>query len=205
MTRKRHHPLIRVLHWLVASLIIAALTMSALVMPLIPADSPELVDSLRRHMSAGLLVLVLTLLRFVMRRSAKKPPVLSSGMAWADWLARATHRVFDVLILLMIASGVGMAFSGGLFTVVFEGVGPLPANLDALPLHAIHRYTAITLFAFIALHVAGALFHQFILRDHLLSRMGFGLPWARPAGKEQKDVATEGGRAGGYATARRNQ
>ena len=111
MTRKRHHPLIRVLHWLVASLIIAALTMSALVMPLIPADSPELVDSLRRHMSAGLLVLVLTLLRFVMRRSAKKPPVLSSGMAWADWLARATHRVFDVLILLMIASGVGMAWN----------------------------------------------------------------------------------------------
>ena len=78
-------------------------------------------------------------------------------------------------------------------------------HLDALPLHAIHRYTAITLFAFLALHVAGALFHQFILRDHLLSRMGFGLPWARPAGKEQKDVATEGGRAGGYATARRNQ
>ena len=87
--------------------------------------------------------------------------------------------------------------AGGLFTVVFEGVGPLPANLDALPLHAIHRYTAITLFAFIALHVAGALFHQFILRDHLLSRMGFSTPWSPSAREEKKDVATEGGRAGG--------
>lgn len=193
MTRKRHHPLIRILHWLVAALIIAALTMSALVMPLIAADSPEMIDALRRHMSAGLLVLALTLLRFFMRRKAKKPPVLSSGMAWADWLARATHRVFDVLILTMIASGVGMAISGDLFAVVFEGVGRLPANLDALPLHAIHRYTAITLFAFLVLHLTGALFHQFILRDKLLSRMGFNLPWSRDAAK---DVATEGGRAG---------
>lgn len=197
MTRKRHHPLIRVLHWLVAFLIIAALTMSALVMPLIPADSPELVDALRRHMSAGLLVLVLTLLRFVMRRNAKKPPVLSSGMPWADWLARSTHRVFDVLILTMIASGVGMAFSGGLFPVVFEGIGHLPAHLDALPLHAIHRYTAITLLALLALHVAGALFHQLILRDKLLSRMGFSVPWSRTARDGKKDIATEGGRAGG--------
>ncbi|MFT3848581.1 MAG: cytochrome b/b6 domain-containing protein [Propionivibrio sp.] len=194
MTRKRHHLLIRVLHWLVAFLIIAALIMSALVMPTIPADSPELVDSLRRHMSAGLLVFVLTLLRFVMRRKAKKPPVLSSGMPWADWLARATHRVFDVLILTMIASGVGMALAGGLFPVVFEGVGRLPADLDALPLHAIHRYAAIALFALLALHVAGALFHQFILRDHLLSRMGFGVFRARAG---SKDAVTEGGRAGG--------
>lgn len=181
MARKRHHPLIRVLHWLVAFLIIAALTMSALVMPLIPVDSPEMIDSLRRHMSAGLLVFVLTLLRFVMRRNAKKPPVLSSGMPWADWLARATHRLFDVLILTMIASGVGMAFSGGLFPVVFEGIGHLPGNLDALPLHVIHRYAAITLFAFLVLHIGGALFHQLILRDNLLSRMSFSLLWKKRA------------------------
>ena len=199
MTRKRHHPLIRVLHWLVAGLIIAALTMSALVMPHIPVDSPEMIAALRRHMSAGLLVCVLTLLRLVMRRNAKKPPALSSGMFWADWLARATHRAFDVLILTMIASGIGMAISGDLFPVVFEGIGHLPTNLDALPLHAIHRYTAITLFAFLVLHIGGALFHQLILRDHLLSRMAFGWPWARAsrAGNGEKDMAAEGNKASG--------
>ena len=84
MTRKRHHPLIRVLHWLVASLIIAALTMSALVMPLIPADSPELVDSLRRHMSAGLLVLVLTLPLFMM----------AAFVGFVDGLVRRDVRKF---------------------------------------------------------------------------------------------------------------
>jgi cytochrome b561 len=89
----RHHPLIRVLHWLIAGLIVAALTMSALVMPHIPADSPEMVASLRRHMTIGFLVFVLTLLRFIMRRHAEKPPALSSGMVWADWLASGVASI----------------------------------------------------------------------------------------------------------------
>lgn len=198
MPPQSHHPLIRVLHWLVAFLIIAALTMCAFVMPHISVDSPEMIPSLRRHMSAGLLVLVLTLLRFVIRNNARKPAILSSGMPWADSLARATHRIFDLLILLMIASGVGMAWLGGLFQVVFGGMGNLPANLEALPLRTLHRYTAIVLFALITLHVAGALFHQFILRDNLLSRMGFSFPWKKSAnsGASRQATATQAGGAG---------
>lgn len=180
MTRKRHHPLIRVIHWLVAGGIIAALVMSAFVMPHIPVDSPEMIASLRRHMSTGLMVFVLTLLRFVMRRNAKRPPSLSSGMPWADWLAVVVHRLFDVLILTMIASGITMSYLGGIWQVVFGGHGQLPASLDALPFHAVHRYAAMGLAAMLALHVGGALFHQFILRDGLMSRMGFGWPKRSP-------------------------
>ncbi|MDR0441604.1 MAG: cytochrome b/b6 domain-containing protein [Candidatus Accumulibacter sp.] len=174
-TGERHHPLIRVLHWLVAGLIVAALTMSTLVMSGIPDSAPEKIDALRRHMSIGSLVFVLTLLRFIMRRAAKIPPPLSSGMAWADWLARVVHRVFDVLILVMIASGAGMALLAGLPRVVFLGYGHLP-DLSELPLLIVHRSAAIALFACLVLHVGGALFHQFILRDNLFSRMCFPLP-----------------------------
>jgi cytochrome b561 len=187
MTRQRHHPLMRVLHWLIASLIIAALTMSALVMPLIPAGSLEMVASLRRHMMTGLLICALTLLRIVVRCNTTKPPALSSGMAWADGLAIAVHRIFDVLILTMIASGASMAILSGLFQIVFSGHGELPANLDAtlnavldtIPLYTLHRYTAMALFDFIALHFSGAFYHQVLLRDNLLSRMGFACPWRK--------------------------
>ena len=199
MTRKRHHPLIRILHWLIAFLIIAALMMSALVMPHIPSDSPEMIASLRRHMSTGLLVFFLTLLRFIMRRNSKRPPALSSGMVWADRLARMAHRLFDVMVLTMIASGIGMAWRGGLFPVVFNGIGHLPADLDALPWHTIHRYAAIVLFLLLLLHLGGALFHQVILRDRLLSRMGFD--WSRFRAwnnrKTAKNLAPESGEAGG--------
>ncbi|MDR0578751.1 MAG: cytochrome b/b6 domain-containing protein [Candidatus Accumulibacter sp.] len=187
MTRKRHHPLIRVLHWLVAGLIAAALLMSALVMSGIPDGSPEKIDALRRHMSVGGLVFVLTLLRFVMRGNAKKPPVLSSGMAWADWLARAVHRAFDALILAMVGSGVGMAILAGLPRVVFLGYGRLP-RLDDLPLLAVHRGAAIALFALLVLHIGGAFYHQFILRDGIFSRMGF--PLRRKHARREENLLT---------------
>ena len=191
MTRKRHHPLIRILHWLIAGLIVAALAMSTLVMSDIPEHSPEKIDALRRHMSAGGLVFVLTLLRFVMRRGAKKPPVLSSGMAWADWLARAVHCLFDALILVMVGSGAGMAILASLPRVVFQGYGRLP-NLNELPLLAVHRGAAIALFVLLVLHVGGACFHQFILRDGLFSRMGFSLPW-KHGGARREAVGGTGG------------
>lgn len=83
--------------------------MSTLVMPGIRNDSPEKIDALRRHMSVGTLVFPLTLARLFVRRRTLRPDFLSSGMIWADWLARSVHRVFDLLILTMIGSGIGMA------------------------------------------------------------------------------------------------
>jgi cytochrome b561 len=38
-------------------------------------------------------------------------------------------------------------------------------------LHALHVFVARLLAAVLALHVAGAFYHQFILRDGLISRM----------------------------------
>ena len=171
----RHAPAIRALHWLVAGLIIAALVMSTLVMPGIRNDSPEKIDALRRHMSVGTLVFLLTLARLFVRRRTLRPDFLSSDMIWADWLARSVHRVFDLLILTMIGSGIGMALLGGLLPIIFGASGVLPMNLEALPLHALHRGIGFGLFGLLALHVGGALYHQLILRDGLIERMAPGL------------------------------
>jgi cytochrome b561 len=176
--------LIQILHWLIAGMIVALLAMSTLVMHGIPDGSPEKIDALRRHMMTGGLVFVLTLLRFVMRRRAERPPALSSGMAWADALARAVHRLFDATILVMIGSGVTMAVLGGLPRVVFFGRGPLP-DLESLPLLAVHRWTAAVIFAMLVLHAGGAFFHEFILRDRLLARMGVSLPLKSEGGREK--------------------
>lgn len=170
----RHAPAVRALHWLLAGLIIAALVMSAFVMPGIRDDSPEKVDALRRHMAVGVFVLVLTFARLSVRRRVTRPASLSSGMIWADWLARLVHRIFDLLVLAMVASGISMAFLGGVFPAVFGLSAKLPASLDSLPLLAWHRGIGITLFVLLALHVGGALYHQLILRDGLIGRMMAG-------------------------------
>ena len=45
---------------------------------------------------------------------------------------------------------------------------------DALPPRAVHGIVAKLLMLAVGLHIAAALYHQFIRRDGLLSRMGFG-------------------------------
>ena len=174
MPPERQHLAIRILHWLIASLVLAALFMSTVVMPLIPEASPEKLTALFRHMSTGGLIALFVSLRLVLRPNVKRPVPLSSGMPWADRLASITHPFLDVLVVVMLASGIGMAILSGLPAIVFGGHGSLPVRLDTLPLHAIHSFTAKVLIATLGLHISGALYHQFFLRDGLLSRMGLG-------------------------------
>jgi cytochrome b561 len=58
--------------------------------------------------------------------------------------------------------------------VVFGGVGSLPVNFDAIPPRVAHGVLAKLLLLLIGLHAAAALYHQFVRRDGLFSRMAFG-------------------------------
>ena len=176
MKPNRHHPALRVLHWAIAALIIAALVLGTFVMARLPNSDPGKVFLLLKHMLAGALVLALTLLRWFIRPRTARPAPAPSGIDWADRLLMPlVHRIFDALIVLMIISGVTMALASGLPQIVFAGHGSLPESFDALPLHTLHVLVARVLAAFIALHVAGAFYHQFVLRDGLLSRMSLSL------------------------------
>ena len=77
-------------------------------------------------------------------------------------------------MLVMAGSGIAMSVLAGLPQIVFGGVGTLPVDFNALPPRAVHGIVAKLLMLTIALHVAAALYHQFVRRDGLLARMGFG-------------------------------
>lgn len=172
MKSSRHHPVIRVLHWAVAFMVVAALAMSTFVMARIPDQDPEKLAASLRHMSVGLLICLATLARLFFRRKTKRLPVLSSGMAWADALAAIVHRSLDVLVLTMVVSGIVMAIMSRLPWIAVQG-GAFPAGLNDMTAHTIHVVVANVLAGILVLHAGGALFHQFILRDGLLSRMSF--------------------------------
>jgi len=172
MQSNRHHPVIRVLHWAVAFMVVAALAMSTFVMAKIPDQDPEKLAASLRHMSVGLLICLATLARLIYRRKTKRLPALSSGMAWADVLAAIVHRSLDVLVLSMVVSGIAMALMSGLPLIALHG-GAFPAAINHMSAHTIHVVVANVLAGILVLHIGGALFHQFILRDGLLSRMMF--------------------------------
>jgi Prokaryotic cytochrome b561 len=67
-----------------------------------------------------------------------------------------------------------MAIQTDLPDIVFAGHGALPADFWIFPVRTVHYLFSRLLMALIALHVAGALYHTFILKDGLLRRMFFG-------------------------------
>lgn len=171
MIPRRYHFSLRVLHWLIAALILTALILGTYVMaPADPSD-PNKTFALLKHMLAGGLILILTLMRIFIRPKTRRPAPALSGIAAADRLIPVVHRIFDVMALVMVGSGIALALVNHLPAIVFGGHGSLPSTYDAPVIHWVHVATARLLAAIVALHVAGALYHQFILRDGLFGRM----------------------------------
>lgn len=170
----RYHPLLVVLHWLLAVLIIAMLCAGFFLLAPMPNIDPQKISILLVHMSLGMLILGLTSIRFVVRLSTAKPAA-ATGFAALDRTAPAAHYGFYLLVVLMAGSGLATAILAGLNRSVFQKTGEaLPASFTAYPTSTAHFYLALILASLIVLHVAAALYHQFALGDHLLRRMWFG-------------------------------
>jgi len=170
----RYHPALVVLHWALALLIIAALALGALVMVKIPNTDPMKMEALRSHMSGGMVILVLMLIRLAIRSRTAHPAPVSAGHPLLDRLAWLSHRMFYGTVVVMAGSGIIMALQTGLFDTVFFGNGNLPADFWAFPVRGVHYIASRILMALIAVHVVAAFYHALVLRDGLLKRMFFG-------------------------------
>ncbi len=166
---RRYHPLLAGLHWVLAVLIVTNLAGGwLLTQSPSPADSAKL-GALRIHVAVGLTVLVLTLVRLGARLRTRRPPPVQAAPV-LRWSASVVHWGFYGRVLAMASSGLGLAQMSGLFEA-FKGDRPLPQHLERFPPFAGHALFAEVLIAFIAVHLAAAVFHQFVRRDGLLDRM----------------------------------
>lgn len=164
-----------VLHWVLAVMILGSLAFG-LYMTSLPF-SPARLKYYNWHKWAGVVILTLSALRLLWRLTHRPP----ADVAMPVWQRRAAHAVHAALYALFFAVPlVGWSYSSAAgFPIVLFGVLPLP---DFVPvdreladaLKPWHGWLAYTLAAFVALHVAGALKHQFVDRDRLLERMGIG-------------------------------
>jgi cytochrome b561 len=171
----RYHPILVALHWLIAILIFIALIAGGFVLEHIPNDDPEKIQALGPHMTVGLILLVLMIARLIVRLSTRKPAHAETGNALLDRLGRATHWLFYIAVLGMAGSGMAMSVQAGLPEIVFQGSGaPLPESFWDFPARRAHAAFSLLLWGLIGLHVAAALWHQFIRRDGLFRRMWFG-------------------------------
>ncbi len=170
----RYHPLLVALHWILALMVIVGLVMGGRVLAETANTDPAKLFSLRMHMSLGMVIGVLMLIRLGTRLFTTKPPHADIGNATLNKLGQAAHWGLYALVFGMVASGIGISLMAGLPDIVFGGSGaPLPADFSAFPPRAAHGLLATLLGLTILGHVGAALYHQFVRRDRLLSRMWF--------------------------------
>lgn len=171
----RYHPALVALHWLLALGLVFALSMGTFSLDKLPNASPDKIGALRGHMIVGLAIGSLMLVRLITRLKTAVPPTVGTGSHALNLLGRLVHAGLYLAVFLMAASGAATAFLADLPQIVFFGSGqPLPEDFRLLLPRSVHGLMAKVLMALIGLHVLGALFHQFRLKDRLLSRMWFG-------------------------------
>ncbi len=163
-----------VLHWLTALLILFMLVMGQFVLEQTPNSDPEKINGLRGHIITGSVILLLILVRLIWARKSAQPPHADTGNGLLDKLGVVTHYALNITALLVAASGIGIAVQAGLFDIVFGGQGTLPKDFWDFPPRIGHGILTKLLAALILLHVVGALYHQFYLKDRLFRRIWFG-------------------------------
>ncbi len=171
----RYHPVLVTLHWLLAAMIILALFMGGIFLAEMPNDDPSKVFGLRGHMTFGIAILALMLVRMVVRARSEKPPRADAGNPLLTAFSGLVHWALYIAAIAMALSGVALAIAAGLPAILFGGSGdPLPVDFFVYPPRMVHGILANVLAVLVLVHIAGFLYHQFIRRDGLFRRMWFG-------------------------------
>jgi cytochrome b561 len=176
MTDTRYSGIAILLHWVMAILILITWSIAIAVsdLPL----SPTRISGLSWHKWLGTTIFFLVLIRILWRLTHPVPALKIAMPAWQEKAMELTHLVLYLLMLAIPVVGWLMSSAKG-YTVNYFGLFELPDLVSqdkALghQLKEVHEFLANGLIALVSLHVLAALKHQFIDKDHLLSRMSFG-------------------------------
>ncbi|MBT8083477.1 MAG: cytochrome b [Gammaproteobacteria bacterium] len=169
--------LARALHWLIAvgilGLILVGLQQAGL------ERGPEKTQLRMLHSSTALVVLGLMTLRIVWRWMNETPLHSAGFAAWQKLTATVVHWGLYVVVFVQLISGVmtvattgnGLPFFG-IFKI------PVPIGKDEDAHHfweEIHEFAWQVVVVLIVVHVVGALYNHFVLKNDVLRRMTSGV------------------------------
>lgn len=175
-----------VFHWLIALLIFANIALAWSWPNVADASVRPLIDT---HKSIGITILGLVVLRILWRATHRPPAASANHKPWEKHLAHAVHMLLYAAILVMPLSGwiMDSAFKDaathpnyyfGLFQWPRIGwiasLDPATKKVVHDSFDTVHGLAADLIYGLVFLHIAGALKHQFVDKDHELARMGMG-------------------------------
>ena len=185
LTRQlQYGPTAKAFHWAIVVLLVAQAPLGWLMDGLRRGQPPD--TALAAHVTIGMAILVLIVLRFLWRLShpvapeSSLPPWQRISSEWVHWLLYLVVLLTTLTgWLLDSARGAEVAFIGG---VPMPRLVPQGSTLG----QAIGRWHATLvwgLVGLVSLHVLAALMHYLIYRDRVMQRMLPGEPAPPAAGR----------------------
>ncbi len=145
------------LHWAVAALILwqflASGPMNMAMRQVNDGQVPDGGFAVGQHILAGLLVLAFALWRLVLRLTRGVPGPAAGESAAQILLAKLVHLALYAAMLALPLTGLAAWFGG------------IKSAQDA------HQLAKMALLLFMALHVVGAFYNQYVLKNGLIGRM----------------------------------
>lgn len=169
----RYRKIVMWIHWITAILVLMQVYIGFTFSDM--PRGPDRMYVFGWHKTWGALILVMALVRLAVRLMNPPPPYPSDQPAWKRFVAVWNHRLFYVLLLALPLTGLA-AVSGR----AEDGWVPLQLGLKlpAIPgiskdneFGDVHEILVFVTIALLVLHVAAALYNQFIDRGPVASRM----------------------------------
>ena len=177
----------RVLHWMMALMILAQVPLGFLMVDAYDAwraghgDTALVMNLSRAHNTLGFLVLILVMLRLSWRLANPTPQLPAGLAAYQRLVARATHALlYGLLIVFPLTGWATLSAYDGEFPIYFFGWDHVfrivpqatrdsPFNSDLFG--EIHETCWQIAAVILLLHISAALWHQYVKKDGVLMRM----------------------------------
>lgn len=180
------HPALRVVHWLMAAMVLAMLFIGV---GMVSTTGPLYPALLALHRPVGIAILILVLIRLPLRLATGAPPLPDDLSPLEKIAAKGSHVLLYAAMAGMPLIGWAMLSAGGYPVQVTRALALPPIMPHDLGLYAFlreaHTIVALLFFALILVHLAAALMHGLIRKDGVLRSMTLGHPALAESGEAE--------------------
>ncbi len=158
-------------HWLTLGLLVAAFLLGEELAEATD-ESKATIAGYLFHMLAGGTVLLLTATRLFFRSKDGTPPPM--GQTPMDKVAKGVHHLLYTLLFVLPVSGMITVLTSDAIKGLTAGDAnllPKEEGYEHVFAHEVHEVLVTVLIVVAALHILGAIKHQFIDKDGLMERM----------------------------------
>ena len=163
----------KVIHWLMGLLIMLDLFVAQKFGGFL--EEAERLQSRMDHATLGTMLATLLLLRFFFRWRSGAPALPEEGMSgWQIMLAKVVHVGLYVAMVLLLGTGMITATQATDPILIFQSIEITVGQMsdeNFVFLRQFHDWMTWIMIGLIGLHVVGALYHQFVIKDRILVKM----------------------------------